>query len=149
MTETEDALLALSRDLIYEIAAGMAVELAMPASQDEPQQVAQQNPWPAKTGAAAVHPQLGGHLVTAYPGDTISGHAHAHVPRPVEPLLPDPREEKLRAQGDELKGYKEWEGQVRDYRRASTEVEQHAKRILRSGRRLPPYKRPRSPKGDT
>jgi hypothetical protein len=148
VTEAEDALLALSKDLVREIALGMALELAQPAPA-EPQQVAQVNPWPAKTGAAAVHPHLGGHLVTPYPGDTISGHAHAHVPRPVEPALPDPREEKLKTQGEELKGYKDWEAQVRQYRQAADELDKHVQAIRRSGKRLPPYKRPKSSSGDT
>lgn len=43
-----------------------------------------------KTGAAAVHPHMGGHL-TKLPGDTISGHAHAHVPKPLPVQAPDQR----------------------------------------------------------
>jgi hypothetical protein len=149
--ETEDALLALSRDLVQEIAAGMAIELAAPppgqqqgpAQQGQTQPGVQPSPWPPKVGAAAVHPHLGGHLITALPGDTISGMAHAHVPRPVEPMLPDPKDEKLQAQGEELKGYQEWESQVRDYDRAARELETHAKRVRSQGKRLPPYERPK------
>jgi hypothetical protein len=143
--EAEDALVALSRDLVYEIAAGLALEMSgQPAPPEEPQFAAQLNPWPPKTGAAAVHPHLGGHLITPRPGDTISGHAYAHVPRPIEPMLPDPREVKLKEQGDQLKDYKDWEGKVREYHSAARELETHAKQVIRSGKRLPPYKR--SPK---
>jgi predicted ABC-type ATPase len=42
---------------------------------------------PPKTGASAVHPNLGGHLLKQ-PGDSISGHAHAHAPRQF-PVPPD------------------------------------------------------------
>jgi hypothetical protein len=150
MTGAEDALAALSRDLVYELAAGMALELAAPppgnstaAPPDAPHMAAQVNPWPPKAGAAAVHPHLGGHLITQYPGDTISGHAHAHVPRPVEPALPDPREEKLASQGEEIKGYKDWEGRVREYHSAATEMEKFAHKHVRSGRRLPPVRKAR------
>ena len=139
--------MAFTRDLVAEAAAGLAVELAggmnagpVPADPNSPQSAAQANPWPPKVGAAAVHPHLGGHLITPLPGDTISGHAHAHVPRPIEPMLPDPREEKLASQKEEIEGYKAWEGQVRDYDRASRELEGHAKKMRSAGKRLPPYK---------
>ena len=84
MTEAEEALAALARDLVEEIAAGRVLELAQ-SSVDTvlAQQTAVPLP-PPKKGAAAVHPQLGGHLLTL-PGDSISGHAHAHVPRPLPP----------------------------------------------------------------
>lgn len=153
--QPDDALMAFTQDLVAEAAAGLALELAggfgaPPAAADPnaPQMAAQVNPWPPKVGAAAVHPQLGGHLITAYPGDTISGHAHAHVPRPVEPILPDPREEKLAGQKQELDEYGEWEQQVRDYDRASRELESHAKSVRSQGKRLPPYKA-RGKKGGT
>lgn len=145
--------MAFTQDLVAEAAAGLALELAggmtsgpVPPDPNSPQSAAQLNPWPPKVGAAAVHPQLGGHLITQYAGDTISGHAHAHVPRPVEPMLPDPREEKLAKQKDELDGYSEWEQQVRDYDRASREMDTHAKKVRSQGRRLPPYKARGKPK---
>jgi hypothetical protein len=148
VSDAEDALTALTRDLVHEIAAGMALELAAPPPgnssaipPDAPHMAAQANPWPPKRGAAAVHPQLGGHLITQYPGDTISGHAHAHVPRPVEPVLPDPREEKLASQKEELTGYKDWEGKVKEYHSAAGELERFAHQHVRQGRRLPPVKR--------
>jgi predicted kinase len=86
----EEALLGLVRDLAEEIAAGYAVELAAAAAPPA------QAPAPAgipspKKGPAAVHPHLGGHLL-GRPGDSVSGHAYAHVPRmfPVKP--PDARD---------------------------------------------------------
>jgi hypothetical protein len=143
----DEALVAFTQDLVAEAAAGLAVELAggfggppVPADPNAPQVAAQASPWPPKVGAAAVHPQLGGHLIAPFPGDTISGHAHAHVPRPVEPMLPDPREEKLAGQKQQLDEYGEWEQQVRDYDRASRELEGHAKKMRSQGKRLPPYK---------
>lgn len=45
-------------------------------------------------GAAAVHPQLHGKHVTL-PGDTLSGHAHAHVPRPFEVPQPTAQDKAL------------------------------------------------------
>jgi hypothetical protein len=71
-----DALVALAQDLVQEIAAGMAVELAA-AQATAPAPAASQVP-PAKKGAAAVHPQLGTGLA-GLPGDTISGLAYAHL----------------------------------------------------------------------
>jgi hypothetical protein len=93
----ELALTALARDLVEEIAAGRALELAAATSP------AQQKPPPKgqlpeipepKKGAAAVHPQLHGKHVTL-PGDTLSGHAHAHIPQPLEIPPPDARDVAL------------------------------------------------------
>lgn len=85
-----DAMVALARDLVEEIATGRAVELAAlaqapgqsPAAPVTPAQVP-----PAKTGAAAVYPQLGASLVRP-PGDTISGLAYAHLQPPQPPGQP-------------------------------------------------------------
>jgi hypothetical protein len=90
----EEALLALASDLVAEISAGKALELAAavtapPAQAPPPVDI----PKPKK-GAAAVHPQLGGHLL-GIPGDSVSGHAYAHVPQmfPVKP--PDARDNAI------------------------------------------------------
>jgi hypothetical protein len=82
-----EALAALARDLVTEVATGMAVELAAgmtaaPASPAPP-------PQPAPKGAAAVHQQLGQHL-SALPGDTISGLAYQHLQMPAPPGSPAP-----------------------------------------------------------
>ncbi len=75
-----DAMLSLARDLVEEIAAGRALELANTQGQSfAPAPVPP--PEPPPTGAAAVHPGLGSHLL-ALPGDTISGHAYAHLQPP-------------------------------------------------------------------
>jgi hypothetical protein len=93
MDGAEEALIGLVRDLAEEIAAGYALELAAatapPAQAPAPADI----PEPKK-GAAAVHPQLDGKLVTL-PGDTISGHAHAHVPQPLELPAPDARDNAI------------------------------------------------------
>ena len=77
-----DAMVALARDLVEEIAAGRALELAAqaaapppagPAGPVSPAQVP-----PAKKGAAAVYPGLGG-LLAGRAGDTISEIGRAHV----------------------------------------------------------------------
>jgi hypothetical protein len=81
-----DAVMALARDLVEEIAAGRALELA--AGQVPGQPAAVPMPDPPKKDAAAVHPGLGSHLM-ALPGDTISGHAYAWLAPPV-PLGPPP-----------------------------------------------------------
>jgi hypothetical protein len=65
-------MVALARDLVEEIAAGMAVELAAGMTPGP------QPPRPAPKGPAAVYPQLGQHLAS-FPGDTISGLAYAHL----------------------------------------------------------------------
>jgi hypothetical protein len=85
-------MVALARDLIEEIAAGRAVELA--AGMGVPGQPAAPDPSllpkTAPTGAAAVYPQLGQALVTR-PGDTISGLAYTHLtpnPPPGQPGQP-------------------------------------------------------------
>jgi hypothetical protein len=69
-----EALMALARDLVEEISAGRALELAGPP-QAAP---APAPPGPAPAGAAAVYPGLGGYLATL-PGDAISGHAYQHL----------------------------------------------------------------------
>lgn len=80
----QDALAAFARDLVEEIAAGRALELtaSMGVSRDRPHESGtSQQPLPRSNfprGAAAVHPQLGSHLVRM-PGDTISCHAYKHL----------------------------------------------------------------------
>jgi hypothetical protein len=81
-----DALAALAQDLVQEIASGMALELASTAATTFAVAPRAQQPAPPLKGAAAVHPQLGGHLARL-PGDTISQHAYRHL-RPSEPPIP-------------------------------------------------------------
>lgn len=82
MSGAEEALAAFARDLVEEIAAGRALELA--ASMDPAAGSGgrgQQQPLPRSIfprGAAAVHPHLGSHLIRM-PGDTISCHAYKHL----------------------------------------------------------------------
>lgn len=84
---------ALARDLIEEIAAGRALELAagmMPPGQQPAGPDLSQLPDTAPVGAAAVYPQMGQNLVVP-PGDTISGLAYAHLqptPPPGQPGQP-------------------------------------------------------------
>jgi hypothetical protein len=79
---------ALARDLVTEIASGMALELAAQAQGQPPAApVSPETVPPAKTGAAAVYPQLGQSLVVP-PGDTISGLAYAHLQPPQPPGRP-------------------------------------------------------------
>jgi hypothetical protein len=88
VSTAEEALAALARDLVEEIAAGRAVELAGGLVLDAAKQRTGSGtgetamwtvppPQPPK-GAAAVHPQLGHHL-HRLPGDTISHHAFQHL----------------------------------------------------------------------
>jgi hypothetical protein len=80
-----ESLVALARDLVEEIAAGRALELAAgqpPAPGAAPAPVP-----PAKTGAGAVYPQLGDSLMVQ-PGDTISGLAYAYLSPPQPPGQP-------------------------------------------------------------
>lgn len=79
----QDALAAFARDLVEEIAAGRALELAasMESAAGGSGGRGQPQPPPRSNfprGAAAVHPQLGSHLVRM-PGDTISCHAYKHL----------------------------------------------------------------------
>lgn len=76
-----EAMLSLARDLVEEIAAGRALELA--AGQGQPPAPPAAPVPPAKKGAAAVYPGLGQNL-TGLPGDTISGLAYAHL-QPAQP----------------------------------------------------------------
>lgn len=76
-----ESLVALARDLVEEIAAGRALELA--AGQGAPAAPPAPVP-PARTGAGAVYPQLGDSLMVP-PGDTISGLAYAHLQPPQPP----------------------------------------------------------------
>jgi hypothetical protein len=92
----EDALFALAQDLIEEIAAGRALELAA-AVRGAAQPVTPAQPVLAaveiKRGAAAVHPHLGERAI-CLPGDTLSGHAYAHLAemqgRMASAIAPDP-----------------------------------------------------------
>lgn len=78
-----EVMLAFARDLVEEISAGRAMELA---AQTQGQSFAPVPPSPMATrprnpvlrGAAAVHPHLGSHLARV-PGDTISGLAYQHL----------------------------------------------------------------------
>jgi Zeta toxin len=148
----EEALNALARDLIEEIATGRALELAagskvQPAgsSSAAPSQPPLR-PAPAPlTGAGAVHPMLGHHLIARMPGDTISAHAHRHVPRPVQPMMQDPQAQKLAETKEELGQYKDWAGNVSDYQRASKELEDHAQSLHKQGIALPGTYKPWTP----
>jgi hypothetical protein len=106
----ELALAALARDLVEEIAAGRALELAAAAhpaqelAKPPPRGQLPEIPRPLK-GAAAVHPVLHGKHVTL-PGDTLSGHAHAHVPRPFEMPAPDARDAALGQANAALDAYR-------------------------------------------
>lgn len=84
----QDALAAFARDLVEEIAAGRALELAATMeltarasagdSAGSGGSGQRQPPSVFRRGAAAVHPQLGQHLIRM-PGDTISCHAYKHL----------------------------------------------------------------------
>jgi hypothetical protein len=79
----QDALAAFARDLVEEIAAGRALELAASMEAARPAGSGngsgqRQPPSVFRRGAAAVHPQLGQHLIRM-PGDTISCHAYKHL----------------------------------------------------------------------
>jgi hypothetical protein len=82
-----DAVLALARDLVEEISAGRALELAAMAPGQPAQPGLPAKPEPPKKGAAAIHPELGGYM-QSLPGDTISGHAYAHMQPPAPPGQP-------------------------------------------------------------
>lgn len=79
-----ESLLALARDLVGEIAAGQALELAAGMTQPAGPPLTPAAVPPAKTGAAAVYPGLGT-VGTGLPGDTISGLAYAHLQPPQPP----------------------------------------------------------------
>ena len=81
-----EALAALARDLVEELAAGMAVELAAGGATIAVDPIVKK-PDPPPAGASAIHPQLGGHL-ERLPGDTISMHAYKHLG--TQPPIPGP-----------------------------------------------------------
>lgn len=86
-----------------------------------------------KTGAAAVHPHLGAHL-RRQPGDTISGHAYRHVPKP-PPV--DRRKVELAQAHEHLAAYRQRETDRADYERASKELADHVADQLAAGRADP------------
>ena len=114
----DDALLALAHELLGDLTAARHLEqvdlaAGQPGMADAhgvfmPPRRLPPPPVPPSheplTGAAAVHPRLGSHLVTL-PGDTISGHAHAHVPRlspgPVPYIPPDGSDSDAEAPGEQ------------------------------------------------
>jgi predicted kinase len=68
---------------------------------------------PPKTGAAAVHPNLGGHLAKQ-PGDTISGHGLGHVPQPFQAQPLDVSDQAaLQAQQEAMAASKQQEQELR------------------------------------
>ena len=91
----QDALAAFARDLVEEIAAGRALELAATMeltarasdSAGSGGSGQRQPPSVFRRGAAAVHPQLGQHLIRM-PGDTISCHAYKHLGGVQAPVPP-------------------------------------------------------------
>lgn len=106
---------------------GEAVALAAQAREEAAQ--AQPAPPPPKTGAAAVLPHLGSRHVTALAGDTMSGTAHSHVPRPFD--VPPPNPDQGRALKAEAAAQKTAE--ELDYQRgqqASVREEQHNAAVL-------------------
>lgn len=125
----EAALLGLAHDLIEEIAAGRALELAaappapapLPVSPVPKGGMPPEIPKPKK-GAAAVHPHLGSRLVTL-PGDTMSGHAHAHVPQPFPVAVPDSRDMALAEAYEHLAGHHQAELERTEAERAAQEAQ--------------------------
>jgi len=79
-----ESLTALARDLVEEIAAGRALELAAGQGQAAAPAAPPAPVPPARTGAAAVYQGLGDNPVRP-PGDTISGLAYAHLQPPQPP----------------------------------------------------------------
>jgi predicted kinase len=71
-----------------------------PAVQPEPPKLP-----PPPTGAQAVHPHLGSRFVTPLAGDTLSRHAHAHVPQPLPQQAPSPQDSALDQANRRLEGY--------------------------------------------
>jgi hypothetical protein len=78
MTAAHDALMALARGMVEEIAVGRAIELAAAGGATLTVDPVVRKPPPPPEGAQAVHPGLGSHL-SVLPGDPISGHAYAHL----------------------------------------------------------------------
>jgi hypothetical protein len=76
MSDPHESLMALARDLVEEISAGRALELAAGAAMAA--DLVPKMPDPPPKGAQAVHPELGSHLMRL-PGDTISMHAYKHL----------------------------------------------------------------------
>ena len=121
MDTAEEALAALARDLIEEIAAGRVLELAAtsapPAQAPAPVEI----PKPKK-GAAAVHPRLGGHLLKQ-PGDSVSGHAYAHVPQMFPVKAPDARDNTIAELHQTLGIHRQAEAQRLDAEQAAAEAQ--------------------------
>lgn len=77
---------------------------------------------------------MGHHLIPAHKGDTISGHAYRHVPRP---LLPDARAAKLAEQKAQLEEQGIALQDARDYRQAAADMDRHASDLGSQGIALP------------
>jgi predicted kinase len=126
--EADEALAAFAQELVRGVISLTATG-NVPGIADAPLA-----PPPARTGAGAVHPHLGHHLVTAVKGDTISGHAYKHVPRPYEL---DATQVKLAEQHQQLEAQEKALQGVRDYRSAARELDQHSAQLHRDGIALP------------
>lgn len=146
--EADDALAAFARELVSDVIA-LAVSGNVPAvPKPSPEGMTLPPPPKARKGAGAVHPHLGHHLLTVHHGDTISGHAYTHVPRPLPvapPEEPDAKDVKLQETTAELERHQEAMDRVREYRHAAGELDRHARDIKSRGQALPGTWKPWTP----
>lgn len=142
--EADEALALFARELISDAVAlavtGNIPPVTPPASLGMPPR-----PAPARTGAGAVHPHLGSHLLTPLPHDTISGHAYAHAPRPYEPQAPDARTVQLLDTQAQLQKHQDALDRVREYRQAAAELDRHSASLKKQGIALPGTWKPWTP----
>lgn len=148
--EAEDALTALARDLLGEVFLARSESVPEVPKTQAVMGTPMQAPPPARTGAGAVHPHLGHHLLTGHHGDTISGHAYAHVPKPYEVQQPDAKDLKLAEQKDQLEQQQKTIEKAGDHERAAKELDDHAADLESHGIPLPgQYKRMSPEETDT
>lgn len=137
--EADEALALFARSLVSDV---IALSVQVPPAVVPPSAPV---PFHPRKGAGAVHPGLGGHLLTQYKGDTISGHAYKHVPRPFPVVGPDPKDVALDQAKQELAKHQEALASVSEYRQAAAELDRHSAELQREGRALPGAWRPWTP----
>lgn len=142
--EPDEALSVFARELVSD-AVALAMSGNVPVTVPPPAPGMQSPPPPARTGAGAVHPHLGGHLVTAIKHDTISGHAYKHVPKPLPVQQPDAKTVKLQETQEQLAKHQEALARVQEYRQAAAELDKHSGDLAAKGITLPGTWKPWTP----
>jgi predicted kinase len=142
--EADEVLVLFAREVVGD-AIALAASGNVPITSPTPTPGFPPPPAPVRTGAGAVHPHLGQHLITPLKHDTISGHAYAHTPRALPLQVPDARTTQLLQTQDELGKQQAAMDRVKEYRQAAAELDRHSADLQKRGIALPGTWKPWTP----